>query len=109
MRLETNKSIARHAFSEIAMRFPSLRLHENHDDQVESSITIPIQLGLKYAVELCLQGGEELLFSVQNFRLEWVPCTNPEIVKHYVDAVTGFLAGRYPHSRTLFAGHLLQG
>jgi hypothetical protein len=40
------EGIARGVFAEIAKRFPSLQLVENHEDPVEISITMPAQPGL---------------------------------------------------------------
>jgi hypothetical protein len=95
MAADDAETVARHAFSEIAARFPSLNIVENVGDPVEISLTIPPQPGCKYSVWLCLQNFDELHFSVGNFWLEWFPCTKPERVKSYIDAVSGFLSGKY--------------
>jgi hypothetical protein len=87
--------IARGAFAEIARRFPSLKMIENHDDSVEVSITMPVQPGLSHKVWLCLQNGDELGFSANHFCVEWFPCTKSDRVEKYLDAVTGFLSGKY--------------
>lgn len=87
--------IARRAFSEIAAQFPHLKMVEHPEDPVEISITMPIQPGLNHQVWLALQNYDELHFSVGNFWLSWFPCTVPDVVHDYVDAVTGFLSGRY--------------
>lgn len=89
------EAIARNAFAEIARRFPSLQAVENHDDPVEISITMPVQPGLSHKVWLCLQNGDELGFSVGHFYIEFFPCTKPDRVEKYMDAVIGFLSGRY--------------
>ena len=89
------ESIARGVFAEIAKRFPKLNMVENRSDPVEISITIPVQPGLSHEVWLCLQNRDELGFSVGHFYSEWFPCTKPDRVEKYVDAVTGFLSGRY--------------
>ena len=87
--------IARDVFAEIAKRFPLLKMVENHDDPVEISITIPVQPGLSHNVWLCLQNCDELGFSVGRFYCEWFPCTKSDRVEKYLDAVTGFLSGKY--------------
>jgi hypothetical protein len=87
--------IAHQAIADIAARFPTLRMVENPEDPVELSITLPIQPGLKQKVWLCLQNIDELHFSVGNFWLEWFPCTNPDRVREYVEAVCGYLSGEY--------------
>lgn len=89
------EAIARGAFAEIAKRFPSLQMVENHDDPVEISITIPAQPGLSCKIWLCLQNGDELGFSVGHFYCEWFPCTKPDRVGKYLAAVAGFLSGNY--------------
>jgi hypothetical protein len=88
-------TIARRVFAEIAKRFPSLQMVENFGRPVEISITMPVQPGLKHKVSLCLQNHDELHFSAGHFWLEWFPCTKPEKMDGYLDAVTGFLSGKY--------------
>ena len=95
MKSTDNETIARKAFVEIASHFPSLQMIEDKNAQVEISITIPVQPGLKQKVWLCLQNGDELHFAASNFWLEWFPCTNPERVKSFVNAVVGFLSGQF--------------
>jgi hypothetical protein len=87
--------IARGVFAEIAKRFPSLKMVENHGDPVEISITMPVQPGLSHKVWLCLQNGDELGIGVGHFYIEIFPCTIPDRVEQYLDAVTGFLSGEY--------------
>jgi hypothetical protein len=87
--------IAEDAFQRIGNLLPSLEVKKNVSDPVELSIDIPVQPGLKYAVNLNLQNRDELHFSVGNFWLEWFPCTDPSRVEAYIDAVSGFLSGRY--------------
>jgi len=87
--------IARGAFERIAAKFPDLTIVENKQDPVEISLTVPEQESLKSKVWLCLQNNDELHFSVGHFWLEWFPCTDPDKVESYIDAVTGFLGGSY--------------
>jgi len=87
--------IAEEAFQRISERFPSLVMKRTPSVPVELSVDIPAQPGLKYAVNLNLQNRDELHFSVGNFWLEWFPCTELSKVEAYIDAVSGFLAGRY--------------
>ena len=91
----TTEGIAQKAFSEIFSRFSSLKVTENKDEPVEISYTMNVQSGLKYKVWLSLQNNDELHFSVENFWLEWFPCTKREEVDVYIDAVSGFLSGKY--------------
>ncbi|GGE48783.1 hypothetical protein GCM10007421_23820 [Halopseudomonas oceani] len=85
--------IARKALAEIEARFPWLKLLEDRDAPVELSVTIPVQPGIKQEIWLCLQNYDELHFSVGHFCLGWFPCTDPERVSEYVDAVCGFIGG----------------
>ncbi len=87
--------IARSVFAEIASRFPSLEMIENHGDPVEISITMPVQPGLSHKVWLCLQNGDELGIGVSHFYIEFFPCTKSNRVEKYLDAVSGFLSGKY--------------
>jgi hypothetical protein len=87
--------IAEKTFRRIAELFPDLKMKRNDAEPVELSIDIPIQSGLKYAVNLNLQNKDELHFSVENFWLEWLPCTEPSRVEDYIDAVAGFVSGKY--------------
>jgi hypothetical protein len=87
--------LAESAFRRIAERFPALKMDRNEAEAIELNIDIPVQPGLKYAVNLNLQNEDELHFSVENLWLEWFPCTDPSRVNEYVEAVSGFLEGRY--------------
>ena len=87
--------IAKRAFSEIQRRFPRFEMSVDEGIPVELSITLPIQPGLKYEVNLNLQNRDELHFSVSHFWLEWFPCTKAGRVDAYVAAVSGFLSGEY--------------
>ena len=89
------EAIARGVFAEIAKSFPSLKMVENHGEPVEISITMPVQPGLAHEVWLCLQNQDELGFSAGHFYIEVFPCTKSVRVEKYLDAVTGFLSGRY--------------
>jgi hypothetical protein len=93
--MQDTEAIARRVFAEVAKRFPSLNMVENHDDPVEISITMPIQPGLSHEIWLCLQNRDELGFKAGYFYCEWFPCTKPDRVERYLDAVTGFLSGEY--------------
>ena len=90
-----SEAIARGVFAEIAKRFPSLQMVENRGEPIEISITMPVQPGLSHEVWLCLQNRDELGFSAGHFYCEWFPCTKPDRVDKYLDAVIGFLSGVY--------------
>ena len=76
--------IAEDAFQRIGSLLPSLELKKNVSDPVELSINIPVQPGLKYAVNLNFQNRDELHSSIGNFWLEWFPCTDPARVEAYI-------------------------
>lgn len=88
-------AVARRVFAELAARFPSLTMEEHPEDPVEISIVIPEQEGCRYRVSLNLQNGDELHLVVENFWVEWFPCTKPKVAELYLAAVTGFLSGEY--------------
>jgi hypothetical protein len=85
---QDTEAIARGVFAEIAQRFPSLKMDEKQGEPVEISITMPVQPGLSHKVWLCLQNRDELGFSAGHFYCEWFPCTKPDRVQKYLDAVT---------------------
>lgn len=93
--LSQPEEIARAAFAEIGARFPHLQLTEEPDAPVEISLSIPVQDGLKHAVWLGFQNMDELHFSVGHFWCEWFPCTDQDKTRTFIDAVCGFLSGRY--------------
>jgi hypothetical protein len=87
--------VSEKVFRRIQELFPALEMNRNDAEPTGLTVDIPAQPGLGYAVGLSLQNGDELHFSVEHFRLAWFPCTDPSVVEEYVDAVSGFLAGKY--------------
>lgn len=92
--------VARSVFSDIRSRFPDLKMiDDTHEVAVASggrvslSMTVPVQPGNRYVVNLNLQNADELHFSVMNFWCEWFPCTDPACANAYAEAVIGFLSG----------------
>jgi hypothetical protein len=92
---DDNLRIARDAFREIQSRFPGLQLIEDPSLPMELNATIPVQAGVVYPINVTLQNRDELHFSVGHFWLEWFPCSNEERASAFIDAVSGFLAGRH--------------
>ena len=82
-------------FEEIRDAFPhlSMRLDQNPRN-VDLDVDIPKQPGLTFDINLNLQ-GDELHLSTRAFWLEWFPCTRPDIVQAYREAVDGLLTGAY--------------
>ena len=93
-RVETadREAIARRAFEELAARFPTLSRVEDQETPVTISVTIPVQEGVRQSVWLGLD-GDELHFCVGRFSVQWFPCTDEEVVRQYVEAVSGYLSG----------------
>lgn len=87
--------IAEQAFEEIAARFPHLHMVRDEEAGVELIITLPVQPGLRQRVSLYLANNDELNMVVDHFWLEWFPCTDPTKVEAYIEAVSGYLSGRY--------------
>lgn len=87
--------LAEKAFRRIEELFPALKMERNVAESVALGIDIPVQPGLKYAVKLNHRKPDELHFSVENFWLEWFPCSEPSLVADYIAAVSGFLSGKY--------------
>jgi len=82
-------------FKEIQGAFPHLEMKlELRPPHVDLNMDIPKQQGLKFDVNLNLQ-GDELHLSAGHFWLEWFPCTDEEIVKAFREAVRGVLSGEF--------------
>jgi|SRR5690348_5839900 len=87
--------IARRAFAAINASCTSLQFLETPTDHVDINVEVPVQPGLAYEVNLNLQ-GDELHFSVgEGFWAEWFPCDDPDVEDRFVEAVVGFISGRY--------------
>jgi len=91
--------VAKRNFSYIRSRFPDLRMIDDthevaiaSDDAVSLSMTIPVQPGNRYEINLNLQNVDELHFGVMNFWCEWFPCTDPACANAFAEAVIGFLS-----------------
>lgn len=81
-------------FKEIAGAFPHLQCQlETKHPHVDVNMDFPQQPGLKFAVNINLQ-GDELHISAGCFWLEWFPCSKKEIVDEFVQAVKGLLSGK---------------
>lgn len=95
MERPTTLRIAEQAFEEIAARFPHLHMVREEEAEVELMIRLPVQPGLRQEVSLYLANNDELNMVVDHFWLEWFPCTDPTKVEAYIEAVSGYLSGRY--------------
>ena len=91
----TEFDIALSTFEKIRVAFPALTMNlDLHPQNVDLEMDIPVQAGLLFRVNLNLQ-GDELHLSASRFWVEWFPCTKPEKVDKYFDAVSGLLSGEF--------------
>jgi hypothetical protein len=82
-------------FEGIRDAFPRLSMTLELDPpNVDLNMDIPQQPGLAFDMNLNLQ-GDELHLSVGAFWLEWFPCTQPDVVEAYRQAVHGLITGTY--------------
>jgi hypothetical protein len=82
-------------FESIQGAFPHLTMRlDRHHPHVELNMDIPRQPGLLFDVNLNLQ-GDELHLSAGSFWLEWFPCTKPDVVAAFEEAVNGVLSGTF--------------
>jgi hypothetical protein len=82
-------------YEDIRASFPHLQMElQLEHPHVDLNMEISRQPRMLFQMNLNLQ-GDELHLQAGSFWLEWFPCTDPEIVGFYRDAVTGLLSGRY--------------
>ena len=83
-------------FERIRAAFPALAMKlDLHPAHLVLSMDIPAQPGLCFNVDLNLQNRDELHLVASALWIEWFPCTNPERVDEYFEAVSGLLSGRF--------------
>jgi hypothetical protein len=88
-------SIAIRLFEEIRDAFPGLHMRlDKEPENVDVEMLIPQQPGLRFDINLNLQ-GDELHLSAGAFWLQWFPCTRPEIIDGYRESVHGLVTGAY--------------
>jgi hypothetical protein len=88
--------IALSAFERIRAAFPALAVDlDLNPKNVDIALDIPVQTGLSFNVHLDLQNLDELHLSASALWVSWFPCTNPEKVDSYVQAVSGLLSGEF--------------
>ena len=82
-------------FTDIRSAFPHLGMKlERHHPNVDLDLDIPKQNGLKFDVNINLQ-GDELHMSAGHFWLEWFPCSDAGVVESFREAVQGLLSGEF--------------
>jgi hypothetical protein len=95
MRKAVDRSAMIRLFEEIRDAFPELVMRLEHNPaNVDINMDILQQPGCAFDVNLNLQ-GDELHLSAGAFWLEWFPCTRPDVVQAYREAVDGLLGGAY--------------
>jgi hypothetical protein len=95
MRQEVDRSAMIRLFEEIREAFPQLSMRLDQDPpNVDSNMDIPQQPRFAFDVNLNLQ-GDELHLSAGASWLEWFPCTRPDVVEAYREAVHSLLSGTY--------------
>jgi hypothetical protein len=88
--------IALDVFEKIRAAFPTLVMNLDLTPKyVDIAMDIPAQAGLLFDVSLNLQNVDELHLSASALWVEWFPCTKPDRVEHYFEAVSGLLSGRF--------------
>jgi hypothetical protein len=88
--------IALSTFEILRERFPSLSMNlDLHPAHVDVAMDIPAQSGLCFKVHLNLQNIDELHLVASAFWCGWFPCTNPQKVERYIEAVSGVLSGEF--------------
>jgi hypothetical protein len=95
MRSEVDRPAMIRLFEEIRDAFPHLSMRlDREPSEVDLDMDVPEQPGLAFGMNLNLQ-GDELHLSAGAFWLEWFPCTKPDVVQAYRDAVHGLISGAY--------------
>ena len=95
------RDIAKAVFDDIRESFTDLATREGESSEGDPELEIPEQAGLRFDVTLYLY-GDVLNLCAGQFWGEWFPCSDPEVVSRYVEAVSGLLEGRFrivEHSR----------
>ena len=61
---------------------------------VDLEMNFPKQEGLKFNININLQ-GDELHLNASNLWIEWFPCDDEKIKKEFIESVSGLLSGEY--------------
>jgi len=101
------RDIATAVFDEIRDSVTDLATRRSESADREPELEIPEQPGLRFDVTLYLY-GDVLNLCAGEFWGEWFPCSDPEVVLRYVEAVSGLLAGRFRIVQHLRKGQLVK-
>lgn len=95
MARHVDRSAVIRLFEDIRDTFPTLSMRLEHTPaQADLSLDIPAQPGLIFGIHLTLR-GDELHVTAGAFWMEWFPCSRPDVVQTYREAVCGLLGGAY--------------
>jgi len=90
-----DKGAIHQLLNEIRRSFPHLEMRlESTHPHVDLNLDIPQQGSLKFDVNINLQ-GDELHLTAGHFWLEWFPCSDPNIIRAFREAVHGLLSGEF--------------
>jgi len=88
--------IALVTFERIQAAFPAFTMNlDLAPGHVDVAMDIPAQPGLLFKVSLNLQNLDELHLIASALCVEWFPCTEPDRVERYFEAISGLLSGRF--------------
>jgi hypothetical protein len=88
--------IALSTIERLRAEFPALSMEfDLQPEGVDLAVDIPVQAGLSFPVFLNLQNLDELCVQTSSLNVSWFPCTNPQNVEKYWEAVSGLLSGRF--------------
>jgi hypothetical protein len=95
--MATPLELAELAFNEIRESFPDLscRIDREPPGGFDLELVFPGQPGLSFEIDLNLQNVDELHLNASGLWAEWFPCTKPDVLTRYVEAVRGVLAGSH--------------
>ena len=86
--------VAKRVFETLCLEFPSLESALKKHDFLDLLLEFPKQEGLDFEVSMNLQNHDELHLNVDELWASWFPCTDPEVEKAFLDAVTGLIDGK---------------
>ena len=90
-----DKKAINQLLNDVQNAFPHLKMRLASDHpHVDLNLDIPQQSGLKFNVNINLQ-GDELHLSAGHFWLEWFPCSDAGVVETFREAVRGLLSGEF--------------
>ena len=90
------RAIAEQVFEDIRAAHATLAMTIARDcGAIELEMVIKAQPGLEFDVTLYLDNEDELGLGAGELWVTWFPCTRPEVVRQYREAVDGLLSGRF--------------